>query len=409
MSQVTADHNQSQHLSLALRQTLSQTPSQVGMRLQSEEKLATELGIGRRQIREAINHLVDDGVLIRQRGSGTFVRQLPKPPAQPIEVSDRTLGADILFATDGHRSTNALRERHNSAIANKQVLHFGLWGDMHCSTETNQVTIQGIVEATQAAGHRLSLHSMISGPDNGMTAQTVADELLRHPCDGYLVTGVWSALFEEAAALAKLSPDCPRVYVGGGRSSEIFEPAICPDLAQVTHRALDQFKAQGLKRLAVLLHSNIAKPTMDQLHEAVRRFEILNDCTCEVLSPPPSFAGGHKAIQQLFDGSDPNTHPQGIFVFDNRLLEGVAESLQMLGLTAGKDVGVIAVAHRGIPLTDHFDWSRLEVDIIQMGRLAVQILLQQLSEPDQHPCSLMIHPRWIAAQTHTCHTHGVHS
>ena len=61
MSQVTADHNQSQHLSLALRQTLSQTPSQVGMRLQSEEKLASELGIGRRQIREAINQHVING------------------------------------------------------------------------------------------------------------------------------------------------------------------------------------------------------------------------------------------------------------------------------------------------------------------------------------------------------------
>tara|TARA_Y100001933_G_C19013979_1_gene570443 strand:+ start:4386 stop:5522 length:1137 start_codon:yes stop_codon:yes gene_type:complete len=378
------------------------------MRLQSEEKLASELGIGRRQIREAINQLVDDGVLIRQRGSGTFVRQLPKPPAQPVQDSDRTLGADILFAADGHRSTHALRERHNGAIANKQVLHFGLWGDMHCSTETNQVTIEGIVEATQAAGHRLSLHSMISGPDNGMAAQTIADELHRHPCDGYLVTGVWSALFEEAASLAKLSPDCPRVYVGGGRSSEIFEPAICPDLSQITHRALDQFKQQGLKRLAVMLHANIAQPTMDQLRQAVRRYEILNDCSCQIVSPPPTFSGGLKANRKLFSDSDPNTHPQGIFVFDNRLLEGVAEALQMMDLTAGKEVGVIVLSHRGIALTDHFDWSRLEVDIIQMGRLAVQILLQQLSEPEQYPCSLMLHPRWIAAQTHSM-TQGAHA
>jgi DNA-binding LacI/PurR family transcriptional regulator/biotin operon repressor len=409
MSQVTVDHNSTKHLSLALRQTLSQSPSQVGMRLQSEEKLASELGIGRRQIRDAINQLVDDGVLIRQRGSGTFVRQLPKPPAQTLEIPDRNLGASILFATDGHRSVNALRERHNGAIANKQVLHFGLWGDMHCSTETNQVTIQGIVEATQAAGHRLSLHSVISSPDKGMAAQAIADELLRHPCDGYLVTGVWSALFEEAAVIAGISPDCPRVYVGGGRSSEVFEPAICPDLSQIMYRALDQFKQQGFKRLAVMLHGNIANPTMDKLHEAVRQYALISGCTCQVVCPPPTFAGGMKAVRELFAHSDPSTHPQGIFVFDNRLLEGVAESLQMLDLTAGQDVGVIVLAHRGIALTDHFDWSRLEIDIIQMGRLAVQILLQQLSEPDQHPCSLMLHPRWIASQTHTCNAHGVHS
>jgi DNA-binding LacI/PurR family transcriptional regulator/biotin operon repressor len=387
-------------LSLALRQTLSHSPSQVGMRLQSEEKLASELGVGRRQIREAINQLVDDGVLVRQRGSGTFVRQLPKPPAQTVDLHGRSLGADVLFASDGHRSVNALRERLNGAIASKQVLHFGLWGDMHCSTETNQVTIHGIVEATQNAGHRLSLHSMINGPDNGMPAQTIAEELLRHPCDGYLVTGVWSALFEEAAKLANLSPDVPRVYVGGGRSSDIFEPAICPDLSQITHRALDQFHQQGLKRLVVMLHANIAQPTMDQLRESIKRYEVLTGCQCQVVAPPPSFAGGMKTIKELFANKSQDQRPQGIFVFDNRVLEGVAESLHMLDLEAGKDVGIVVLAHRGIDLTDHYDWSRLEIDIIQMGRLAVQILLQQLSEPDQHPCSLMLHPRWIAAQTH---------
>ncbi|MAX24796.1 MAG: hypothetical protein CMJ19_09860 [Phycisphaeraceae bacterium] len=401
MTTSTVHHDLPDQLSLALRQTLSHSPSQVGMRLQSEEKLASELGIGRRQVREAINQLVDDGVLIRQRGSGTFVRQLPKPPSGSGNLPGRNLAADILFASDGHRSVNALRERHNAAIANKQVLHFGLWGDMHCSTETNQVTIHGIVEATQTAGHRLSLHSMISGPDNGMPAQTVAEELLRHPCDGYLITGVWSDLFEEAAKLAKLSPDIPRVYVGGGRSSDIFEPAICPDLSQITHRALEQFHNQGMDRLAVLLHANIAQPTLDLLFESIKRFEKLTGCGCQIVVPPPSFAGGMKAIKQLFADTPANERPQGIFVFDNRVLEGVTETLHMLDLQAGQDVGIIVLSHRGIELTDHYEWSRLEIDIIQMGRLAVQILLQQLSEPDQYPCSLMIHPRWIAAQTHT--------
>ncbi|MFG0248843.1 MAG: GntR family transcriptional regulator, partial [Phycisphaeraceae bacterium JB051] len=343
MTTSTVHHDLPDQLSLALRQTLSHSPSQVGMRLQSEEKLASELGIGRRQIREAINQLVDDGVLIRQRGSGTFVRQLPKPPAHAADLPGRNLGADILFASDGHRSVNALRERHNAAIANKQVLHFGLWGDMHCSTETNQVTIQGIVEATQTAGHRLSLHSMINGPDNGMPAQTVAEQLLRHPCDGYLITGVWSALFEEAAKLANLSPDIPRVYVGGGRSSDIFEPAICPDLSQITHRALEQFRNQGLDRLAVLLHANIAQPTLDLLCESIKRFEKLTGCACQIVVPPPSFAGGMKAIKQLFANTPANQRPQGIFVFDNRVLEGVAETLHMLDLKAGKDVGIIVL------------------------------------------------------------------
>lgn len=402
MTPIALEPTLPQQLVLALRQTLSHQPSQVGMRLQSEEKLASELKIGRRQIRDAINKLVDDGVLVRQRGSGTFVRQLPKPPAD-IPQAPNLLKAQVLFASDGHRNINASRERHNSAIANKQVLHIGLWGDMHCSTETNLVGIQGILEATQQAGHRLSLHSMIQSANVGFSPRELADEMQRHPCDAYLITGLWGELFEEAAAVAQIPDSRPRVYVGARSLDESLEPMVSPDLIQTTYRAMSIFYKQGLRRLTTLIHDNIAAHVVREIQAVVKNFQDEHsDCTCDLVSETPSFAGGMKAVRALYEDKEDSQMPEGLFVFDSRMIEGVAETLHLLNMKPGRETGLILLANRGVKVIDLYDWSKLEMDIIQVGRLAVQCLLQQLSEHDQQPCSLLMRPRWVPGKTHTC-------
>jgi GntR family transcriptional regulator len=51
----------------------------IGQRLPSEPQLATELGISRATLREALRMLVSDGLLDRRHGVGTFVSRLPAP------------------------------------------------------------------------------------------------------------------------------------------------------------------------------------------------------------------------------------------------------------------------------------------------------------------------------------------
>lgn len=49
-----------------------------GERIPSEPRLAAEYGIGRPTVRQALDALVRRGLLSRQRGSGTYVREAPK-------------------------------------------------------------------------------------------------------------------------------------------------------------------------------------------------------------------------------------------------------------------------------------------------------------------------------------------
>jgi GntR family transcriptional regulator, arabinose operon transcriptional repressor len=57
-----------------LRAQLAEGKLHEGMKLPSEETLAKEFGVAYGTIRQAINGLVQDGLLVRVRGSGTYVR-----------------------------------------------------------------------------------------------------------------------------------------------------------------------------------------------------------------------------------------------------------------------------------------------------------------------------------------------
>jgi len=48
-----------------------------GARIPSEHDLASKYGIGRPTVRQATDSLIQRGVLVRRRGSGTFVRSVP--------------------------------------------------------------------------------------------------------------------------------------------------------------------------------------------------------------------------------------------------------------------------------------------------------------------------------------------
>src|SRR3954468_17215379 len=48
---------------------------QVGQAIPSERRLSTDLGVSRLTVRAALDDLVREGLLVRRRGSGTFVRE----------------------------------------------------------------------------------------------------------------------------------------------------------------------------------------------------------------------------------------------------------------------------------------------------------------------------------------------
>ncbi|HEY8746168.1 MAG TPA: GntR family transcriptional regulator, partial [Chloroflexota bacterium] len=79
-----------------LRRALDQGTYRAGDRLPNEDNLARTLGVSRATVRTALKRLEEDGVIVRLRARGTFVR--PRP--QEAHIVERHLGDLLSFEED---------------------------------------------------------------------------------------------------------------------------------------------------------------------------------------------------------------------------------------------------------------------------------------------------------------------
>ena len=61
------------HLVERVKAIIHERNLEAGMRLPAERQLAAELGVSRSSLREAIQKLISENILISRRGGGTYV------------------------------------------------------------------------------------------------------------------------------------------------------------------------------------------------------------------------------------------------------------------------------------------------------------------------------------------------
>lgn len=66
-----------------LRRRIQAGELPAGAQLPTERELAAVFGVARNTVRQALDRLEGDGVLVRQVGRGTFVRRAPERPGEP--------------------------------------------------------------------------------------------------------------------------------------------------------------------------------------------------------------------------------------------------------------------------------------------------------------------------------------
>ena len=112
---------------------------EAGMRLPAERQLASQLGVSRNSLREALAKLVSEGVLLSRRGGGTFVRWQHDPWSE----NNIVLPLKSLLADDPDYSFDILEARH--AIEASTAWHAALR-----ATDAEKEKIRLCFEATLA-------------------------------------------------------------------------------------------------------------------------------------------------------------------------------------------------------------------------------------------------------------------
>lgn len=371
-------------LTATIQYTLSRPPAAAGRRLKSERELATMLGVGESKVRKSLESLVKEGVLVRRRGSGTFVRRIADPP--PVIPTDPVMEDVVqgLFSDD----SIAIMETHTAR------LHLGLWGDLESHDSIHQSILSSISRAVSARGHRFSVHSCVQDWETNkpIPVHELAEQLKANPCDGYIVVHDYAETFLKAIG----DRNVPVVYFRAGTTPVRHEPLIMMHTNEAIERAVYKFADQGLEKIALIAQRRHKTPEPEQrAYENVMQFLGLpyrKSILCDIGVVPAM-----NAVRGMIKSGD---IPEAVYVADDNVLLGVSEALSIEGLKPGKDIAVITLSNRSFPLPSGFTWSRFEFDRERFGQLIIDDLLNLLQSAGAKSSTVSLHGKWIEGETH---------
>ena len=375
-----------------LRYSLSSPPAKVGMRLCSERELASILGEDRMKVRRALNKLAKQDILTRRHGSGTFVRKIvsfPHDENSPQIPQAKQLAKKIFASKSAGRT---LPDRH-------KTFRLGLWGDLHCTTDVNSLILEGLTEKAEENGHRLGVHSLIKKEHVPLEAEDVARQLWESPSDGYIVVMRWAQLFEQAFAMVYGQTPPPVTYIFPDSCPTCrCQPLVELGTDAAVMQAVEIFAQQGYQRVGFLPMSTVVHD--EQRDRKVYACALLQqDLDYQAIEfAPPSNDCIQAAMHKLLNRPQA---PEALYIGDDHLLPGVAEYLARTGIVPGRDLAIITLANRGIPLANGHNWSRLEFNPRMAGRLAVESLVRVLRSAGEELCSFSHRPIWWPGDTHS--------
>lgn len=376
---------QSDPITAQMAWVLSRAPSEVGRRLCPEQKLAKRMGVGVQQVRKSFNTLVDHGVLVRRRGSGTYVRSIPKvdqPKEQSFDLSPEVLFVDF----DGQTTTDS----------QQRALHLGLWSDLPHLHHPNAEVLTAMVQRAEELGHYLAVHSMVQRRNQPLPISELAKRLQSAPEDGRIVNIRWAKVLTEAAEKSHL----PTLFYQTGSKHVTHEPLVMFNTDEAIERAVSLFAAEGCQEVAILgpntgLHHNGTSERRDrEVCEWAcqqRGVRYAGGQFVDFYSPDDLHSTGRDLLSQKVEA---------IYVSDDHLLPSLVQSMQEMDRLPGRDFALITLSNRDVPLPSSYQWSCLEFAPEYLGRLLVDQLIELIERAEYDVPTQAIHAAWRPGKTH---------
>lgn len=386
-----------QDIEAILTTLLRQPPAEAGMRLRSDRELAELCGVNRMRMRRVMDRLEAQGVLVRRHGSGTYLRKVPERSATgscPHVIVPGGLTARDLAAAPAR----SLMRRHLSRSG--QQLNLALIGGRPGadSTAANRLLVSGMVEQARQAGHHILFPTAAFDPAMVPSVAAVQRALSKDASDGYLVYATWAGVFREALQ----DRSSAAVFFYPGKCAQPLQPLIEIETDAGIGRAVRVFAAQGLSRIAMLGSVERAGGIQDMAYGRAMEDMALSYQASEFVNAPWKPDAVQRAMRRLFDRADP---PQAVYISDDHCLEPVARFLAFRGVVSGRDVALITLSNRGVPLVAGVDWSRMEFDPQVVGSMAVDSLLKIVRTAGQALISFAHLPTWRPGGTHALSKH----
>lgn len=388
---VTAVVGRKDVVAQAIQEVLTRPPAAVGKRLRSEQELASLLNVGRWRVRESITQLVEQGVLVRRRGSGTYVRKIPSAPVSALELPENArVEPHVLFADDAVSRETALRP-----TSRQKQLQLSLWTDWDVNMHaTIQTIMASIVHRVQETGNHLSLHSLVERENVPLSPKVLSQRLTERAYDGYLVLNRWSKPFAEAMSAVKGT-----VLFFYHSTQLLGHPSLVTfDTEEATQRAMMLLAEEGYQRIGVMGFEDPSEPEGFKEANYDAFATRLGLKYRAVQFTHKSSNAIWEATRRMFDRPD---RPDALYVAHDHALATIMDALRSLNLEPGRDLGLITLSNRvGLSLPHGFEWSRMEFDAERLGIAVVDELLRLIQSADAPPMAQTFHATWRPGKTH---------
>ena len=366
-----------EQLAAAMQCRLSQPPTRAGMRLKTMRELARMVGLSHESVNQSLDGLVARGVLARRRGSGVYVRKVPRANGLKLDPRWENKLRDI-FAEDPVPTRRRPEPEHAR-------FHLDLWWNADPLGVSGGLIQRGMRDQARELGHRFrsaALDEQGDGP--------VSRDKSGGACDGHIVWLPIAETFERRVGTRGL----PTVYLWCDNAESALQPIIEIDMAEALVRAVRLLAVEGYERIAFLgWKENAARlqplydATLQQAGRTYRAAEFSDALEADDVA----------AVRRLFARAEA---PQAVYVADDMMMRHVLPVLRELGREPGRNLGLITQANRGHALPSGLNWSRMEFDPYAIGRLAVQSLVREIESAGDELLSFAHRAAWKPGDTH---------
>jgi DNA-binding transcriptional regulator YhcF (GntR family) len=383
-----------------------------GMRLRSMHDLTQTFRTDYRRVYNAIEALSKRGILVKRKGSGTFVRCLPiaTEAVKPSPLFRKLKIEQILFIQD------ALHTRRRPLLGQRH-LKFQFWADLHWNCPISTAVIQGAEDILSPLGHQITRCSATDASGAHIDKGELAKMLRTQPADGYLTMDwVAESYGEQFAATGKLWLTCG--YSGPIR----HQPAMILDCMEAVERGTQVMIEGGCRRVALLGWLNADRSWECEFERfyyshALRRAGI-EDYNVAIYVQFDAVQV-RRAMAEMLDSKLP---PDGLYLADDNLLPYVAQELERRGIVPGRDLCVVTlwnddlsgktVLHEqtdgGLTILRHeeqsfvspYQWSRMEQSPRQFGRALSRNLISATHSTNARLANYAILANWKPGKTH---------
>ena len=393
MSTLTTQHPV--HLKAVLRNALAKPPAAVGRRLKSEPALASVFSVPRWRVREAIRGLVDEGLLLQERGSGTYVKRIP---SEELDAGIRTVGAiapQKLFAdfsSDEELTITSNVRRRAGKARPLRLEYLTVFRGSHIAV---QRWMEAMGRQCERFGYTFGLRVATHVDDTLLSTRELIELIEKSKADGFVADAYVLQQLQQA--------DCPlpKAVIGiAGMSAEPghFQAVFVDSDAAIAMGVRHLFNA-GHRRIAMVGLKRSQEIENDQEQSEYQR--VIGRLGLEYQNCRLTLPGVMEAKAAAIDLLSGPDRPDAIYVADDFVMNGVSEAILQLGLRPGVDLGLISFALRGSSLPPGHDWSRLEFDLGLLGRMAVETLAHQIESKATASGSAALRPAWYPGTTHT--------